>query len=65
MSQGGSRDHELEILEAWAVWYRGALDAVREVEVGGPSERTLARIAAAKRDLDRALREARKGVVPG
>jgi aminopeptidase YwaD len=65
VSQGGSRDHELEILAAWGAWYRGALDAVREVEVGGPSPATIDRIEAAKRDVDGALEQARKQVVPG
>ncbi len=65
VGKGGSPDQELEILRAWAGWYRGALDAVREVEVGGPSQATLKRIDAAKRDVDRALEEARNQVVSG
>ncbi len=57
-----TRDQELQILRAWADWYRGALDAIREVEIGGASAGTIAKIDAARREVDRALEQARRQV---
>lgn len=62
VTKQSTRDKELQILRAWADWYRGALDAVREVEVGGPSAGVLARIAAAKQRVDAAFEQARRQI---
>ena len=51
-----------DYLRAWADWYRGALDAIREVEIGGASAGTIARIDAARREVDRALDQARRQI---
>ena len=57
-----TRDLELQILRAWADWYRGALNAITEVEIGGPSAGTLARIDAATREVDQAFERARRQI---
>ena len=56
------RDKELQILPAWADWYRTALDAIKEVEIGGASAGTIARIDAAKREVDEAFEKARRQI---
>jgi len=58
-----TREKELEILRAWAEWYRGALEKVRDIEVGGPSAATLARIESGKKAVDRAFDAARRKLV--
>jgi hypothetical protein len=55
-----TRDRELQILRAWADWYKGALDSVRDVEVGGPSRANLQRIEAARKAVDRAFDSGRR-----
>jgi aminopeptidase YwaD len=57
-----TREQELRILRAWADWYREALDAIRDVEIGGASAGTLTGIAAAKREIDQAFDKARRQV---
>jgi len=63
VTRESTRDKELEILRAWADWYRGALDHIREIEIGGSSEATLRRINAAKIAVDRAFDAARRKIV--
>jgi hypothetical protein len=58
-----TRDKELEILRAWADWYRGALGHIRDIEIGGASVATLDRIVAAKLVVDRAFDAARRKIV--
>ena len=43
--------------------YRGALDHIREIEIGGPSAATLSRIDGAKKAVDRAFDAARRRIV--
>lgn len=57
-----TRDTELQILRAWADWYRSALDTVKEVEIGGPSAGTIARIDAARREVDQAFEKGRRQI---
>ncbi len=57
-----TREKELQILRAWVDWYRGALDAIREVEIGGASAGTMARIDAAKRDVEQGFEKARRQI---
>ena len=57
-----TREQEVRILRAWADWYRGALDAIRDVEIGGASAGTLTGITAAKREIDLAFDKARRQV---
>jgi aminopeptidase YwaD len=57
-----TRDRELQILRAWADWYRGALNAIKEVEIGGPSAGTIARIDAGTRDVEQAFERARRQI---
>jgi aminopeptidase YwaD len=58
-----TRDAELEILRAWTDWYRGALDAARDIEIGGASPATLRRIEQAKRAVTQAFERARRHVI--
>jgi hypothetical protein len=58
-----TREQELEILRAWADWYRGALDRITEIEVGGASAATRSRIEGAKRAVDHAFEAARRKLI--
>jgi aminopeptidase YwaD len=62
VTKESTRDKELQILRAWTEWYKGALDAIREVEVGGASAATNARIAAAKQAVEAAFARARSRI---
>jgi hypothetical protein len=62
VAKESTRERELEILRAWADWYRGALDAVRDIEIGGPSATTRGRIDAAKQRVTRGFEEARRKI---
>jgi aminopeptidase YwaD len=62
VTKESTREKELQILRAWADWYREALGAIREVEIGGVSATTLARIAAAQRDVEQAFETARRRI---
>ncbi len=44
---GGPPAHEREILQAWKDWYVGAIQSMRDIEVGGSSAETSAAIDAA------------------
>src|SRR6185295_18873057 len=57
-----TREQELQILRAWADWYRGALDAIRDLEIGGVSAATTARIEATKRDVEQAFEKGRRQI---
>jgi len=50
------------ILETWAFWYDEALASMSDIEVGGSSEATLARIAAARAAVVEAGRSAVEGI---
>lgn len=63
VTRESTREKELEILRAWADWYRGALDHIREIEIGGAGAATLDRIVAAKQAVDRAFDDARRKIV--
>lgn len=63
VTRESTRDKELEILRAWDDWYRGALEHIREIEIGGPSATTLARIESGKRAVTRAFETARRRIV--
>jgi hypothetical protein len=45
VSEGKDRANEVEILQTWTDYYVGAIDAMREIEVGGSSEQTRRAIA--------------------
>jgi hypothetical protein len=45
---GGKRAGEIEILQTWTDYYVGAIDAMRDIEVGGSSAQTILAIDAAK-----------------
>ena len=62
VTQGSSREQELQILTAWADWYRGALDSAIDLEVGGPSARVRARITRARDTVTQAFERARRQV---
>jgi aminopeptidase YwaD len=52
---GGSQaEHELDILDTWAGWYRDALGTAADIEVGGASARTRAAIASAQASIEAA-----------
>jgi aminopeptidase YwaD len=55
---GGEVDEQALILQAWASWYDGALAKMADIQVGGPSEATTARIAEARGGVARAGRSA-------
>jgi hypothetical protein len=44
IASGEEKDQQLLILQSWTDWYREALATARDIEVGGPSSRTLAAI---------------------
>ncbi len=54
VSGGGAVALELDIVSTWAGWYRDALGAAAEIEVGGASAATTAAIAAAQRRVEAA-----------
>ncbi|HKJ01185.1 MAG TPA: M28 family peptidase, partial [Longimicrobiales bacterium] len=54
VAAGGDPDNQVPILRSWASWYDGALATLTDVEVGGPSEATLQRIAAARAEVAQA-----------
>lgn len=54
VAEGKSRTGEIDILQTWTDYYVGALDAMREIEVGGSSAATLRAIEAAKARITRA-----------
>jgi len=47
IAAGANRAEQLVILQAWVDWYREALQATHDIEVGGASSETLASIATA------------------
>jgi len=52
LARGATRDGEMAILRAWTDYYAGALRAAEEIEVGGASAETRARIAEAVRRVE-------------
>ncbi len=62
IASGGAADAEGEILDTWAGWYRQAVAAVSEVEMGGASAETRAAIAAADRRIAAAATIARESL---
>ncbi|MDB4949700.1 MAG: hypothetical protein JWM27_2349, partial [Gemmatimonadetes bacterium] len=58
LAGGGDRAHEAHILRAWTAWYRDAVRAATDVEVGGPSPATRAAIDAAAARVEAAGRRA-------
>jgi hypothetical protein len=48
VASGKSKTDEVEILQTWTDYYVGALDAMRDIEVGGSSPQTIQAIEAAK-----------------
>ena len=48
LASGGSAATERDILDTWAAWYADALATTSDTEMGGPSARTAAAIAAAR-----------------
>jgi aminopeptidase YwaD len=55
---GAPRDEQAHILATWAAWYRDAIRAVDDVEVGGSSSATRAAIAASAARVEEAGRRA-------
>lgn len=51
---GADVDEQRLILRTWTDWYLAALDATRDIEVGGSSPETLRALEEAKARLDRA-----------
>jgi hypothetical protein len=60
VTRDSSRDKELQILRAWADWYRAALARIADVEADKPSAGIRARIQAAKAAVDRAFERGRR-----
>jgi hypothetical protein len=60
VTRDSSRDKELQILRAWADWYRAALARIADVEADKPSAGIRARIQAAKTAVDRAFERGRR-----
>jgi len=54
---GGDPEEEREILESWANWYLGALEAMVELEPGGASPETLGALRNARARLAKAGRD--------
>ncbi|HET9425801.1 MAG TPA: M28 family peptidase [Gemmatimonadaceae bacterium] len=48
IADGGKKAAEVEILETWTDYYAGAIEAMREIEVGGSSAETIRAIERAK-----------------
>ena len=62
VSGGGVVAQELDIVSTWAGWYRDALGAASEIEVGGASGQTVAAIAAAQRRIAAARERLSAGI---
>jgi hypothetical protein len=58
ISQGGDPKEERLILETWTEWYLAAVDTIRDMEAGGPSEATEAILASTRRSITEAGRKA-------
>ena len=58
ISQGGDPEEERVILETWTEWYLAAVDTIRDMEAGGPSEATEAILASIRRSITEAGRKA-------
>jgi len=58
VAAGGDADTQILILETWASWYDEALATMADIEVGGSSAATAARIAEARAAVARAARGA-------
>lgn len=54
VAEGKKRDAEVEILQTWTDYYVGAVEAMREIEVGGVSAQTVLAIDAAKNRIQSA-----------
>ncbi len=54
LTRGGTVAHETLILRTWTDWYRDALRAATDIEVGGSSAATIAAIDAAAARVERA-----------
>ena len=54
LAKGGDRQRERLILETWTDWYRKAVQAMAEIEVGGSSAETARAISAAEARIRRA-----------
>jgi hypothetical protein len=48
LTDGKKKADEIEILQTWTDYYIGAIDAMRDIEVGGSSQQTIRAIEAAK-----------------
>ncbi len=58
IAQGSDPEEERLILESWTDWYLAAVDTIRDMEAGGPSEATEAILAATRRSVIEAGRKA-------
>jgi len=58
ISQGGDPEEERVILESWTEWYLAAVDTIRDMEAGGPSEATEASLASIRQSITEAGRKA-------
>jgi hypothetical protein len=58
LAQGGDLEEERLILQTWTDWYLAAVDTARDMEAGGVSAKTEARLGAAREVVARAGREA-------
>jgi hypothetical protein len=64
IARGADVDKERHILETWGTYYRGALAATTDIEVGGASAETKAAIAAAQAQVVAAVSKARASLKP-
>ena len=62
VESGVDAAEEQVILEAWTSWYEDALETMTDIEVGGSSESTMARITAARAAVAEAGRQAAEAV---
>ncbi len=58
LARGGSAEHETHIIQTWGAWYRDALRATADIEVGGSSAQTRAAIDAAVARVETATSQA-------
>jgi len=58
ISQGADPEEERLILESWTEWYLAAVNTIRDMEAGGPSEATEAILASIRRSVTEAGRKA-------
>jgi aminopeptidase YwaD len=58
LSQGGDPEEERLILETWTQWYLDSVDTIRDMEADGPSEATELILAAVRRAVAEAGRQA-------